>query len=105
MLHMDANSLKWLGTVGFWAIEASYVPQITRLYRMKEAEEFSMIFPALNLAGRVLVLIYSLVKGDHVVMWGVTLGIVLRAVLLGEVFWYRVRRRAQLRLQDETISI
>lgn len=74
---------------GFLAIEASYVPQIVRLHRMKRAEEVSLLFPALNLLGRVLALAYALGEGETVFVSGFALGIALRLVLLVQVAWYR----------------
>lgn len=79
----------WMGSVGFLAIEASYVPQIARLHRLKRAEEVSYLFPALNLFGRLLALVYSVCEHDDVFVSGFILGIALRLVLLAQVFWYR----------------
>ena len=81
--------LWWLGSAGFLAIEASYVPQIARLHRLKRAEEVSYLFPSLNALGRILALTYSLSEHDDVFVSGFLLGIALRAILLGQVFWYR----------------
>ncbi len=79
----------WLGSAGFLAIEASYVPQIARLHRLKRADEVSYFFPSLNLLGRVLALSYSLSAHDGVFVSGFVLGITLRAILLAQVFAYR----------------
>ncbi|HEY1954554.1 MAG TPA: PQ-loop repeat-containing protein [Polyangiaceae bacterium] len=79
----------WLGSAGFLAIEASYVPQIARLFRLKRADEVSYFFPALNLIGRVLALVYSMSEHNTVFVSGFVLGISLRVVLLAQVFWYR----------------
>jgi lipid-A-disaccharide synthase-like uncharacterized protein len=89
-------SIQWVGTAGILAIEGSYVPQITRLYRLKRADEISLFFPGLNLAGRLLALAYSVVVGDHVFVLGFLLGALLRATLLLQVAWYRrVASRAE----------
>ncbi len=96
---------QWLGSLGFLLIEVSYVPQILRLYQMKEAEEFSLFFPSANLAGRICAITYSLAKGDAVFVGGLAVGITLRVVLLSQVIWYRTRRSQMNRLQEEAITI
>ena len=82
-------STAWIGTAGILAIEGSYLPQIVRLYRLKRAEEVSLLFPALNLGGRLLALTYSLLMHDRVFTAGFLVGAVLRLTLLVEVAWYR----------------
>jgi uncharacterized protein with PQ loop repeat len=83
------HSLWWIGSAGIIAIEASYLPQIARLHRRKHADDVSIFFPALNVAGRVLALVYSLVTHDRVFIAGFMVGILLRLVLLSQVAWYR----------------
>jgi lipid-A-disaccharide synthase-like uncharacterized protein len=85
----------WIGTVGIVAIEASYLPQIIRLFRLKRAQELSLFFPGLNLAGRLLALTYSALTGDHVFVVGFLFGSLLRFTLLLQVGWYR---RASVRV-------
>jgi len=82
-------SIAWIGTVGILAIEGSYCPQIVRLYRLKRAEELSRLFPALNLFGRLLALVYSVLARDHVFAVGFLVGAMLRLTLLVQVAWYR----------------
>ena len=96
---------QWIGTIGFWVIEISYLTQIRKLYLVKEAEEFDMMFPILNVIGRILALIYALLKHDFVLTNGLILGITLRLTLMIQVCWYRYKRRTKLKLQEETISI
>jgi lipid-A-disaccharide synthase-like uncharacterized protein len=85
-----------LGTLGMVAIEGSYVPQIARLFRLKHAEDVSVLFPSLNLFGRALAVAYSLSQGQSVFVFGFTVGILLRGVLLSQVVYYRWHhRRAQ----------
>ena len=78
-----------LGSVGFLAIEGSYVPQIVRLFRTKRAEDVSILFPALNLLGRLFALSYAVSKGEDVFVVGLTVGVLLRVTLLLQVLWYR----------------
>ena len=87
----------WMGSAGFLAIEASYIPQIARLHRLKRAEEMSYLFPALNVFGRVLALVYSAFEHDDVFVSGFVLGISLRVILLAQVFWYRRKPAAPVR--------
>ncbi len=83
-----------VGAFGLLAIEGSYVPQILRLWRLRRAEEVSMLFPALNLLGRLCALCYSVGRADSIFVGGFLLGILLRATLLSQVIWYRSRERA-----------
>ena len=99
------SMMQWIGMVGFWLIEFSYVSQIRKLYIVKEAEEFDLMFPILNVLGRVLALIYSILKKDFVLINGFILGIALRLTLMSQVIWYRYQHRRKKRLQDEAISI
>ena len=82
-------SMEWIGMAGVLAIEGSYVPQIVRLFRLKRADELSLFFPALNLAGRLLALSYSLLVRDQVFTVGFLLGALLRLTLLIQVIVYR----------------
>ena len=84
--------VSWIGIVGLLgmvAIEASYLPQLWRLYRVKQAEEVSVAFPALNLVGRLLAFSFSLATHQNVFVAGFALGILLRGTLLAQVIWYR----------------
>jgi uncharacterized protein with PQ loop repeat len=87
-------SMVWLGTAGIIGMEASYVPQIVRLFRMKHADELSLLFPGLNLAGRLLALTYSVLTDEHVFTVGFLIGSLLRLTLLLQIAFYR---RAGLR--------
>jgi|SRR5580692_2590855 lipid-A-disaccharide synthase-like uncharacterized protein len=78
-----------LGTVAMLCIEGSYVPQIVRLFRLKHADDVSVFFPALNLFGRGLAVIYSLRQDQPVFVLGFALGMLLRAILLSQVLYYR----------------
>jgi lipid-A-disaccharide synthase-like uncharacterized protein len=80
-----------LGTAGIVAMESSYLPQIVRLYRRKRAHDMSAFFPALNVFGRLLALGYSVVRNDHVFVWGFLFGMMVRALLLGQVVLYKWR--------------
>ena len=83
----------WVALLGMTLIEVSYLPQIARLYRMKEAEEISLWFPGANLFGRLLALTYTLSRQDLVLAAGFMAGIALRSLLMGQVVYYRYRRR------------
>src|SRR5690242_6583228 len=100
-----APIFQWAGSLGFLLIESSYVPQILKLFQLKEAEEFSVLFPSANLLGRIFAVTYSLAKGDQVFVWGLALGITLRIILLSQVVWYRARRRMAKRLEEEAVAI
>ena len=95
-------SSAWLGTAGILAIEGSYFPQIARLFRLKRAEELSLLFPALNLVGRLLALSYALLTKDHVFTVGFFVGALLRLTLLLQIAWYR--RAAPAGAADKAIA-
>jgi uncharacterized protein with PQ loop repeat len=82
-------SLVWLGTLGVIAVETSYVPQIVRLRKLKQAEELSFFFPVLNLLGRGLALTYALLNNENVFSRGLMIGITLRAIFFAQVVYYR----------------
>lgn len=81
-----------LGTSGLIAIEASYVPQIVRLFRLRRADHLSLLFPGLNLLGRLAALAYALHIGDGVFSFGLVIGVALRLVLFLQVLGYRAPR-------------
>jgi lipid-A-disaccharide synthase-like uncharacterized protein len=81
-----------IGTAGLLAIEASYVPQIVRLGRLRRADDVSLLFPALNATGRVLALTYSILSSQPVFIAGFVVGLLLRTTLLSQVIWYRYLR-------------
>lgn len=83
----------WLiGVLGMISMEASYLPQIVRLYRLKRAEEVSFFFPAMSLLGRLLALLYAVFASQSLFSVGFCVGIALRATLLGQTYWYRFGR-------------
>lgn len=88
-----------LGTLGIVAMEASYVPQIVRLARLGHAEQLSVLFPALNLSGRLAAFSYSVLVGQAVFGVGFFFGSLIRAVLLGQILVLRRRHRLALAAQ------
>ncbi|TNE45928.1 MAG: PQ-loop repeat-containing protein [Deltaproteobacteria bacterium] len=90
-------SIAWqlIGALAMLCIEASYVPQIVKLYRDKNAEDFSIFFPLLNGTGRVFGLIYTGFNGDIVLALGFLLGIALRLTLLFQVWYYKRVKQQQ----------
>jgi hypothetical protein len=95
--------LAWLGGLGMLAIELSYVPQIVRLGRLKRADEVSYLFPALNLAGRLCALVYSISTGSSVFGVGFLVGASLRLTLLLQVACYRRPRRSLSAMPAEVL--
>lgn len=86
--------LSLLGVAGFVAMEASYLPQITRIFRRGRADDLSWFFPALNVLGRLAAFSYAMSKGDNVFSLGFAAGMVLRSTLLAQVLYYRFREPA-----------
>jgi lipid-A-disaccharide synthase-like uncharacterized protein len=82
-----------IGTLGIVMLDVSWVSQIARMYRRKRAEDVSVLFPLLNLVGRLLAMAYALERGEAVFTWGFLAGVVVRGVFLAQVLWYRFGRR------------
>lgn len=78
-----------LGAMGIAFIEISYLPQISRLWRQKSANDISLFFPGLNLLGRVCAFAYALHSSIEVFALGFLVGIALRGTLFCQVIWYR----------------
>lgn len=79
-----------LGTIGLVLIESSYLPQLARLWKHKDARGISPLFPGLNLAGRLLAWAYALHSGAAVFSAGFALGVLLRLAFFALVLRYRV---------------
>lgn len=82
-----------LGKSGIWLVEASYLPQLWKLYRIKEAHEFSFLFPGLNVAGRLAGVGVAIQTNNAFLAWFFVVGICLRLILLGQVIYYRRRAK------------
>ncbi len=107
-MQFDFTLWALVGALGIWCIEASYVPQIVRLWRLKEAEDISLLFPGLNVLGRLLAFCYALHLGEGVFVVGFMVGIVLRSTLLGQVLWYRWGKhmwRSPARNPDSSLAL
>ena len=88
----------WLvGVLGIVAIEASYVPQIARLWRRGQAHDVSIFFPALNVLGRTLAVTYAFLRHEPVFSAGFMFGILVRGTLLVQVAALKLKER-RLRL-------
>ena len=104
---MDASSplgsAAWLvGLVGLVLIEGSYVPQLWRLSRVKNADGLSLMFPAMNLFGRLLAFGFAMSQHQAVFSVGFAVGMLLRLTLLLQIAWYR--RLANRTWVQNTIS-
>lgn len=82
-----------LGAAGIWCIELSYLPQIARLYKRKDAEDISLFFPGLNTLGRLMAMFYAMRIGEQVFAFGFMAGIMMRGTLLAQVIYYRWLRQ------------
>ena len=82
-------SIELVGSLGIGLIEASYVSQLVRLYRIKHADEISLLFPLLNFLGRLCALVYAMNIGSGVFILGFAIGLTLRGTLMGQVIYYR----------------
>lgn len=96
--------MAWLGVIGMWMIEGSYIPQLIRLYRIKDAEDFSPWFPLMNFMGRLCAVIYTVHRGDWVLAFGFLMGMGLRAILLGQVLHYKRRTRLMRQMEEQFAS-
>ena len=94
-----------LSVAAFVLIEFSYMPQIVRLFRMKEAHEFHFLYPLLNLLGRILGLVTGIATHRQDISLGFAMGILVRLTLLCQVIYYRSREAAEQRLRLEQVSV
>ncbi len=96
---------EWTAAIAMWLMESSYLPQIVRLYQVKASEEFSLLFPLMNLGGRFLVMLYSYAHGEYILAWGFLGGLSLRSCMVVQVLYYRWRRRYWERLRETTVGL
>lgn len=98
---------KWdfLAFFGCAAVETCYLPQLMRLYRLKAAEEISLVFPTLNVMGRITTVACLAHFGQNIFAFWITIGIILRSSFLFQVAYYRTRKRILERLRRETVAI
>ena len=82
-----------LGLLATGLVEGSYLPQLWRLHQLKHADEFSLLFPLLNLIGRLAGLFAATLQHNTVFSGFFLVGIVVRATLLAQVLYYRSHRR------------
>jgi len=94
-----------VGTLAILIIESSYLPQIVKLWRVKEAEEFHLFFPTMNATGRVLAIIYQWHTGGLVFAWGFAVGVLMRLFIVGQVIYYQWRLRLIRRRREEAVAI
>ena len=81
-----------LGLAAGFLVSLGLVPQILRIWRLKDAREISLPFNLLSLAGTVLWLIYGLVQGLlSVVVWN-GVNCVLYLILLSVKLRYGMGR-------------
>lgn len=83
----------YVGTLGIIAMEASYVPQIVRLWRRGQAHDLSVFFPGLNVLGRLLAVVYATLNHELVFGAGFLFGIFIRGSLLAQVVALKLRAR------------
>jgi len=107
ILHSLSTTGHWevFAFVGCAAVETCYVPQLARLYALKDAEEISLIFPMLNVFGRTITLLCLAHAGQNIFAFWIAIGLILRLSFLAQVIYYRLRRRLMERLQRETVAI
>jgi hypothetical protein len=84
--------LPLLGTLGIVLIEASYFPQLARLYQRKDAGDVATLFPALNVSGRAAALGYAVAIGEPIFSFGLLIGVGVRCAFLIMVVHYKFVR-------------
>ena len=93
-----------VGAAGIWCIEASYLPQLLRLWRTKQSDDISPFFPALNLLGRLLAMVYTVSLGESVLAVGFLVGAVFRLTFLIQVLAYRSPRVESTALRTTSLE-
>ena len=94
-----------LGIIATIMVESSYLPQIVKLWQVKETEEFHLLFPTMNIVGRLLAIAYQAHTGGWVFAWGFSGGVILRLIFFGQVIYYRWRLRVIRRRREEAVAI
>lgn len=94
----------YVGTLGIIAMEASYVPQIVRLWRRGQAHDLSVFFPGLNVLGRLFAVIYATLNHELVFGAGFLFGIFIRGSLLAQVVALKVRARKAEKAAEATAA-
>ena len=85
-----------LGLVAGFLVSLGLVPQILRIWRLRDAQEISLPFNLLSLGGTVLWLVYGLVQGLlSVIVWN-GVNCVLYLVLLSVKLKYGMGRGSLL---------
>jgi len=89
-----------MATLSMLMIEGSYLPQVYKLYKTKQAKDFNLLFPLLNAGGRLLAMMYTLSRGEWVLAIGFLFGLTIRFILLGQVLYYQERKEGELLPQE-----
>jgi len=64
------SSAEYLGLIGGFLCNFSFIPQIIRVYKLKSAREISLLFNTAMLLGVIVWLIYGIVLGlMSVIIW------------------------------------
>lgn len=93
------------GGVATALVELAYIPQLFTLWRAKAADEINVLFPMLNVTGRLMGIAYLLHKDVPIFALGVCVGITLRAAFLAQTAYYKLRQRRLARLRQEMVTI
>jgi uncharacterized protein with PQ loop repeat len=88
---MGYRMLMWslIAGVGMWLMELSYVPQLFRMWKIKDARGISVLFPSLNIVGRFLAMLYTWHAGELVLATGFMVGWTLRVMFLSQIVYYQ----------------
>lgn len=97
---LELSQWEVMGGVGMAFIEASYLTQIVRLSQRKEADDISLMFPGLNLLGRIMAMVSSIFLNSPVFVLGFMVGILLRLTFFLQVVWYRYQARLTTHAQE-----
>jgi len=93
------SAFEVLGLVAGFLIAVGFVPQIIRVWRLKDAQEISLAFNLLNLSGTVLWLVYGLLQNLlSVVVWN-GVNTVVVTLLLAVKLKYGTGRGGPISLQ------
>ena len=105
--HLASSLQHWdvFAFLGCAAVETCYLPQLARLHRLKDAEEISLLFPTMNVAGRLVTVVCLAHLGQSIFAFWISVGLALRLSFLVQVIYYRLRRRVMERLRQETVAI
>jgi MtN3 and saliva related transmembrane protein len=79
---LDLSGIEWLGIIAGLLTTFALVPQIIRVYKLKHANEISLLYTTTMFIGVIIWLVYGIMQGlVSLIIWN-TIGSILNIWLL-----------------------